>query len=110
MCLIKTLKEFQILKYMDGRKTRNGDLFKKVSVELEKSKFIRSAEQVRVRWKALKTAYYKAKRANDISGHDPQTSPFYAEMDELLGHWPLSTVEDRGVDVGFSQDSQEPGM
>ncbi|KAL2099546.1 hypothetical protein ACEWY4_003940 [Coilia grayii] len=110
--LIRTLKEHQILKYMDGRKTRNGDLFKKVSKELAKANFCRSAEQVRVRWKSLKTAYYKAKRANDVSGHDPQTSPFYTEMNDLLGHRPLSTVEGGGVNVGFpqTQSTQEQPM
>lgn len=107
-CLIHTLKDNQILKYMDGRKTRNGELFKKVAGELAKANFSRSAEQVRIRWKALKTAYYKAKRNNNVSGHAPQFSPFYEELDELLGKRPLSNVEGSGVDIGFeSLGSQE---
>ena len=39
--------ELNILKFTDGRKTRNGDLFKKVARKMEEAGFTRTPEQVR---------------------------------------------------------------
>jgi len=49
--MLNQLKELNILKFMDGRKTRNGELFKKVARKMEEAGFPRTPEQVRIRWK-----------------------------------------------------------
>ena len=62
--MLHQLQELNILKFMDGRKTRNGDLFKKVAQKMKEAGFTRTPEQVRVRWKNLRKAYHGAKRNN----------------------------------------------
>ncbi|XP_056135260.1 uncharacterized protein LOC130111976 [Lampris incognitus] len=100
--MLTQLKELNILKYMDGRKTRNGDLFKKVAEHMVGAGFKRTPEQVRVRWKHLKQAHYNAKKSNSTSGHSPVSCPFLEILEELLGRRPLSQAVQHGVDVGLS--------
>lgn len=109
MFLLNVLKDLNILKYLDGRKTRNGELFRRAANKLHDAGFSRTPEQIRVRWKTLKKGYYLAKRANGKSGHNPQTCLFYDHLDELLGIRPLSMVEEQGVDVGFAASTQDAG-
>eukprot|EP00058_Branchiostoma_floridae_P000880 XP_002586368.1 hypothetical protein BRAFLDRAFT_108653 [Branchiostoma floridae] len=47
--------------------------------------YIRTAKQVRAKFKALKYKYRKAKDANRRSGSGRVTCPFYEELDQLLG-------------------------
>lgn len=48
------LKELNILKCIDGRKTRNGNLIKRVSEQMREGIFVRTAEQIRIRWNLKK--------------------------------------------------------
>ncbi|XP_061594808.1 interferon-induced protein 44-like isoform X2 [Cololabis saira] len=83
------LKELGILRFIDGRKTRNGDLFKKVQEHMARAGYKRTAEQIRIRWKHLKQAYYRARRKEhhtDAPAAGP--CPFSGVMEELLGSQP----------------------
>ncbi|CAM4575287.1 unnamed protein product [Leuciscus chuanchicus] len=101
--LISILKEQNIIERLDGRKFRNTDLFKNVHDKLKEVGVDRTVEQIRNRWKTLKSAYYKAKLHNNRSGVDPTNFPFYDQMDEVMGGRPLSNVGENGVDVGFEE-------
>ncbi|TNN79268.1 Zinc finger protein with KRAB and SCAN domains 2 [Liparis tanakae] len=98
--MLNVLKELNILKFLDGRKTRNGELFKKVSLKMVEAGFHRTPEQIRIRWKNVKKAFFQAKRDNGASGRGRTTCPFYELLDDLLGSRPLSRVEHNGVDSG----------
>ena len=98
--MLNVLKELNILKFMDGRKTRNGELFKKVALKMVEAGFPRTPEQIRSRWKNVKKAFFRAKRDNGVSGRGRTTCPFYDVIDDLLGSRPLSLVENNGVDSG----------
>ena len=98
--MLSQLKEMNILKFMDGRKTRNGELFKKVALKMVEASFPRTPEQVRIRWKNLKKTYFQAKRDNGASGRGRTTCPFYDLLEDLLGSRPLSLVGHNGVDSG----------
>ncbi|XP_059204194.1 MICAL-like protein 1 isoform X2 [Centropristis striata] len=99
--MLTLLKERNILKYMDGRKTRNGNLFKKVAEQMREGGFSRTPEQVRIRWKHLKKNYYDARKNNFTSGHNRVACPFGDALEELLGPKPLSQVEHHEEDIGF---------
>ncbi|KAL1246691.1 hypothetical protein QQF64_034380 [Cirrhinus molitorella] len=101
--LINILKENNIINRLDGRKIRNADLFKTVHEKLKEAGVDRTVEQIKNKWKILKTAYYKAKLNNNRSGMDPSSFPFFEEMDEVMGGRPLSNVTENGVDVGFEE-------
>lgn len=47
--MLTLLKELHILKCIDVRRTRNGELFKRVSDEMREGGFLRYAEQMRVK-------------------------------------------------------------
>ncbi|CAL8373208.1 unnamed protein product [Arctogadus glacialis] len=51
--MLNQLKDMHILQFMDGRKTRNGDLFKKIAKKMEEAGFRRNPEQIRIRWKNI---------------------------------------------------------
>ncbi|KAL2090562.1 hypothetical protein ACEWY4_012825 [Coilia grayii] len=104
--MLTQLKELNILKFMDGRKTRNGDLFKKIAQRMLECGFPRTPEQVRVRWKNLKKAYFAAKRNNAISGQGRTSCPFFKRLDKLLGSRPQS-LADHGVDSGVARHTAE---
>lgn len=93
--MLAQLKELNILKYMDGRKTRNGDLFKKVAQQLRDAGFARSADQVRIRWKHLKSGFYQSRKNKGTSGRNT------VALEELLGPRPSSQVNHDGEDTGF---------
>ncbi|XP_057705514.1 uncharacterized protein LOC130923669 [Corythoichthys intestinalis] len=102
--LIQTLKEFNIIARLDGRKTRNRELFKKVHEKLQEAGIDRSVDQKRNRWKTLKTGYHKAKEKNNRSGYDPTNFPYFETMDEVMGGRPLANIDVHGVDVGFEEE------
>ncbi|XP_049446709.1 zinc finger protein with KRAB and SCAN domains 2-like [Epinephelus fuscoguttatus] len=99
--MLTLLKELNILKYVDGRKTRNGDLFKKVAEQMKEGGFTQTPEQICIRWKHLKKTYYQARKNNSTIGHNQVTCPFGNALEELLGPRPLSQVDHHGVDIGF---------
>lgn len=99
--MLTILRDKNILSMLDGKRYRNTDIFQLVEEELKKGGFLKSAIQIRTKWKSLKTLYYKAKRANSISGSNRVECPFWEELDELLGHRPSSNVE--GVDTSLSE-------
>lgn len=107
MHLLNTLKELNIIERLDGRKIRNVDLFKTVCEKLKEAGASRTVEQIRNRWKTLKTAYFKAKIHNNRSGADPSNFPCFDKMEEIMGGRPLSNVSDSGVDVGFPDPCDE---
>lgn len=89
--MLTLLKELNILKCIDGRKTRNGNLFKRVSEQMREGIFVRTAEQIRIRWKLLKKMYYDSKKNNGTGGHNQVTCLFGEVLEEPLGSrstWP----------------------
>ncbi|KAL7370896.1 hypothetical protein ABVT39_013704 [Epinephelus coioides] len=99
--MLTLLKELNILKYMDRRKTRNGDLFKKVAEQMKEGGFTRTPEQIRIRWKHLKKTYFQARKNNSTGGHNRVACPFGNMLEKLLESRPLSQVDHHGVDIGF---------
>ncbi|KAL7384862.1 hypothetical protein ABVT39_010353 [Epinephelus coioides] len=109
--LIQTLDDLNILIRLDGRKEKNSDLFQQVQERMAEAGLCRTTEQIKNRWKTLKQSYNKAK-ANNKSGADPSSFPFFEDMNQVLGRRPLATADAHGVDVAFdteeSRGSAEP--
>lgn len=62
---LEILKELDMKKCLDGRKVRNNKLFKIAHRRMTAAGFHRSVDQLKFRWKLLKSAYYKCKRQPD---------------------------------------------
>lgn len=99
--LLQTLKEMDIDRYKDGRKRRNSLIFRKVYAKHKAAGFMRSCDQVKHRWKTLKSIYYKAKKRN-ISSSDGAFKHFDT-MEEIFGHRPSVTSNQTG-DVIYCKD------
>ncbi|XP_056131769.1 pyrroline-5-carboxylate reductase 3 isoform X2 [Lampris incognitus] len=65
---LEILKELDMKKCLDGRKVRNNKLFKVAHRRMTAAGYHRSVDQLKIRWKVLKSAYYKCKR-------QPQSNP-----------------------------------
>ncbi|KAF7230362.1 myb/SANT-like DNA-binding domain-containing protein 7 [Nothobranchius furzeri] len=104
--MLNQLKELNIFKFMDGRKTRNGELFKTVQEQMASAGYTRTPEQIRVRWKHVKHAFLNARKNNSTSVHAPVTSSFSAALEELLEHRSMTQAGEHGVDVGFAPVSE----
>lgn len=100
--LLQTLKEMNIDRYKDGRKRRNSLIFRKVCAKHKARGFMRSCDQVKHRWKTLKSIYYKAKRQN-ISSSDGAFRHFDT-MEEIFGHRPSVTSNHQTVDDVHCKD------
>lgn len=103
MVMLRILEEMDIMKCLDGRKNRNGEIFKRVAERMGEEGYTRSPEQVRTRWKILKSSYYRAKIQN-TSGSNPSSFPYFETINDILGHRPLSNISENGVDIGFDGD------
>ncbi|XP_028316542.1 uncharacterized protein LOC114471808 isoform X2 [Gouania willdenowi] len=100
--LVLQLKERNILKFMDGRKTRNAVVFHKVSEEMRKAGFVRTSEQCRVRWKHVKQAFIKARKNKTVT--DMAFPSCCDVLEDLLGDG-LSQNEDPEYTIEEDVDS-----
>lgn len=65
--LLEILKELDIKNCLDGRKVRNTKLFRVAHRRMTAAGYHRSVDQLKFRWKFLKSAYYKCKRDPDAA-------------------------------------------
>jgi hypothetical protein len=87
---------------LDGKRHGNAHIFKLVEDELKKRGFTKSAEQIRVKWKHLKSVYYQVKRQNLVSGASRNESPHWDLLEELLSERPVAVAS-----TSFGVESQE---
>lgn len=60
--LLEILKDLDIKNCLDGRKVRNNKLFKAAHRRMTAAGYHRTVDQLKFRWKLLKSAYYKRQR------------------------------------------------
>ncbi|KAK7138367.1 hypothetical protein R3I94_013855 [Phoxinus phoxinus] len=102
--LLQSLKEMHIDRYRDGRKHRNSLIFRKVCARHKEAGFRRSCDQVKHRWKTLKSIYYKAKKQNTSSSNN--AFKHFDTMEEIFGHRPLAVVTNQtGVGIDLKHGS-----
>lgn len=103
--MLDEMKDLNILQLLDGRKYRNGDMFKKLSDKMALAGYTRSVEQIRTRWKVLRQSYFRAKRQSSSSSGviSPVDCPYFDTLEDLLGPIHFSATEGSGVDVGFQE-------
>ncbi|KAG6922346.1 zinc finger and SCAN domain containing 29 [Chelydra serpentina] len=78
---------------------RNFDTFGQISRAMIERGHDRDAMQCRIKVKELRSAYHKAREANNRSGSPPKTCRFYKQLDAILGGDPTS-VPSTTVDTG----------
>ncbi|XP_016341783.1 uncharacterized protein LOC107688588 isoform X1 [Sinocyclocheilus anshuiensis] len=105
--LLQTLKEMNIDRYRDGRKHRNSLIFRRVCARHKEAGFTRSCDQVKHRWKTLKSIYYKAKKQSSSSSN--AAFKHFDTMEEIFGHRPVAVSTDTEPDSkGFTfEDGEE---
>ncbi|KAM7144663.1 uncharacterized protein RBU57_014978 [Macrochelys suwanniensis] len=85
---------------------RNFDTFGQISRAMIERGHDRDAMQCRIKVKELRSAYRKAREANNHSGAPPKTCRFYKELDAILGGDP-TTVPSTTVDTGERDEEEE---
>lgn len=89
--------------------TQNNEAWKEIVKEVNKGGSKKTLKQCKDKLKNLKQAYKEAKAKNKKTGESPQRSPFYDELDEVLGTRAVITMP--GVkQVGTAEyDPSTPG-
>jgi len=62
---------------MDGKKHKHVDILRMLVSEMEQKGYFKTPEQLKLKLKNLKLAYFKCKRENNISGAAKTSCPFY---------------------------------
>lgn len=91
--------EKQILAIMDGKKHKHVDIFRMLVPEMEQKGYFKIPEQLKLKLKNLKLAYFKCKRENNVSGAAKTSCPFYKELELLYGCRPSAAADSSGVDT-----------
>nr|XP_061788374.1 uncharacterized protein LOC133578184 [Nerophis lumbriciformis] len=105
--LLQQLKHLNISKFLDGRKTRNGQVFKKVAKEMAGAGFSRTAEQVRVKWKRMKRLYWQTKKDSKRNLHIALLCPHYQLIEDLIGR-PQRGQDAASVSESLPEDQADP--
>lgn len=85
-----------ILRIIDGKKHKHIEIYRMLELEMIAKGFHKTAEQMKLKMKNLKLAYFKCKRENKVSGASPSSCPFYEQMDILYGSRPSAEASNSG--------------
>jgi hypothetical protein len=98
--------EKRIISLMDGKKHKHVDIFQSLVEDMEKRGFCKTAQQMKLKLKNLKLAYYKCRRDNNVSGAAKTTCPFYEQLDILYSTRPNVQVlsDSSGIDTADVQN------
>ncbi|XP_061598323.1 protein ALEX-like [Cololabis saira] len=109
--MLRQIQELNILNFLDGRKSRNANLFKKIAKAMADAGFIKTTEQIKIKWKNTQKSYVAAKRIKTTTGaYDPVICPYFRILDEQLGSPRLSQVvkqEEEDVDPSDQEAATE---
>ncbi|XP_011689999.1 PREDICTED: zinc finger and SCAN domain-containing protein 29-like [Wasmannia auropunctata] len=107
---LELVTEKSILSIMDGKKHRHIEIFRMLVPEMQTRGYDKTAEQMKLKLKNLRTAYMKCKRDNNVSGAAPSTCPFYNELDVLYGSRPCalgSSSNQVGIDTAEINNKED---
>ncbi|EFN76601.1 hypothetical protein EAI_04234, partial [Harpegnathos saltator] len=65
---LELCSEKQIIALMDGKRHKHVSIFYSLVEDIEKKGYFKTAQQMKLKLKTLKLAYFKCKRENSISG------------------------------------------
>lgn len=100
--MLEEMKDLNILQLVNGRKYRNGDMFRKLSDKMALAGYTRSGLKVR------RPSNFRAKRqssssSNSSIGVSPVDCPYFDTLEDHLCPIHSSATEGSGVDVGFQE-------
>ncbi|XP_068758147.1 zinc finger and SCAN domain-containing protein 29-like [Montipora capricornis] len=88
---------------------RKKNIWEGIAMKLQESGYSRSGDQCKTRMHNLQQKYKKVKTLNNTSGQGKNSSPFYEEIDKVLGHKPsinpLSTLSSAAGGSSSSSDN-----
>lgn len=86
LAMLNIFVEKNINSLFDGRRFKNNEIYKMVYGELCKlGHSNKSIDQIKNKWKALKSAYYACIKSNNKSGEIRRESEYFQLLDEILG-------------------------
>lgn len=98
----------QILAIMDGKKHKHIEIFRILVPLMEETGYPKTAEQMKLKLKNLKLAYFKCKRDNNVSGAATTRCPFYNELEILYSCRPSAeAVSNVGLDTASLENNEE---
>lgn len=95
------IREKSILNIIDGKKHRHIKIFRMLVPEMQTKGYEKTADQMKLKLKNLKAAYFKCKRNNNVSGAAPSTCPFYNELEILYGSRSSAVASSSSDQIGI---------
>lgn len=97
VCMLEIFREEKILDLFDGKRYKNTEIYKLVEKKMVEKGFLnKSADQIKNKWKALKTQYNNCVKNNSRSGMDRSECEYFTLLEDILGIRPSSSLE--GID------------
>lgn len=98
LTLLEIIREKKINNLFDGKRYKNVEIYRLIEEEMEKRGYsTKNGEQIKNKWKSLKTAYNTCKKENTKSGAARKECDYFDILDEILGTRPSSSVQ--GLDT-----------
>ena len=99
-CLLEIFQEENVLALFDGKRYKNAEIYKLVEQKMiERGYKSKSADQIKNKWKALKSQYSNCVKNNARSGMDRNECEYFGLLEEILGSRPSSALEGIDTDV-----------
>lgn len=77
---------------MDGKKHKHVEIFRMLEPQMKEKSYAKTADQMKLKLKSLKLAYFKCRRDSNVSGAASRCA-FYNELELLCGCRPSHTAE-----------------
>lgn len=96
MCIEK-----QVLAIMDGKRHKHVEIFRMLEPQMKEKGYAKTADQMKLKLKNLKLAYFKCRRDNSVSGAATSRCVFYNELELLYGCRPTAEAgsSSSGIDT-----------
>lgn len=106
VALLHIIKNKNIIQLMDGKVKRNKKIYEEIELELKKDGIEKSFNQIRTKFKAMKSDYLKTKRHNAISGNSRQECDHFELLEEIFQSRPLASVSGMDTATDWSMNSE----
>ncbi|PSN54095.1 hypothetical protein C0J52_03093 [Blattella germanica] len=92
--LLDVIRERNVHILFDGKRYKNNEIYRLIEEEMKmRGHTTKSAEQIKNKWKSLKSLYATCKKQHVKSGAGRRECVYYDQLDEILGSRPSTSVE-----------------
>lgn len=108
--MLQLFADEKIVEKMDSKSIRHTSLYRIIQNKLLERGINRTEQQIRTKYKNLRTRYFEVKEINNTSGAAPSEFIFFEYMDCILATRPKSIASKYGVDTSTMNVNRPPDI